>query len=209
MDLQELMELLEIEAPEEFEYFEHLAALLESTEEISPEAFHQVLAKANPANLGEILENYFDEIIEGAPDSSNDFYLLLTNMGRTLTGLAKTMQDADDRRTFAEELARFREWYSLEEKVVCTKITDRSQEIVSPAVALATARMEKLGGDEYDYDFSEVLDYEIDEYILPLTTGSGGDYDFDEDYDGESGDDFDEGLVHRDNPVIDGPQVLH
>ncbi|MBQ9931602.1 MAG: hypothetical protein IJO79_04550 [Firmicutes bacterium] len=202
MDLQELMTFLEIEKPEEFEYFEHLAALLESTDDISDEAFHQVLKEVQPSVMGELLETYFEEITEGAPDSAGDFYLLLSNIGRTLTGLAKTIHEDDDRRNFCEELSRFREWYSLQDGVLCRNLADGSEENVTPAVALAMSRLEKLGGDEYDYDFSEVLDYEVEEYILPFAAELGSE-------EGEEEEDlYDEGLIHKDNPVIDG-QVLH
>ena len=202
MELQELMAFLEIEKPEEFEYFEHLAALLESTEEISEEAFHQVLKEITPSTMGELLETYFEEIMEGSPDSAGDFYLLLSNMRRTLSGLAKTMKDADDRRNFCAELSRFREWYSLQDGVLCKNMADGSEENVTPAIALAMSRLEKLGGDEYDYDFSDVMDYEIEEYILPLSAGDDAN-DIDDDGD------FDEGLIHRDNPVIEDGRVLH
>ena len=43
--------------------------------------------------------------------------------------------------------------------------------------ALVNARLEKLGTEEYAYDFSEALDYELEEFIMTYADLAGAEDD--------------------------------
>jgi hypothetical protein len=52
---------------------------------------------------------------------------------------------------------------------MCTKLSDDSESVLPVAHALSLYRAEHLNDDEYSYDFSGVLDYPLDEYIVPIS----------------------------------------
>ena len=55
MNIEEVLELLEINSPDEFEYFEHIAELLECPEDISYEIFHAILKEVEVEILEDLL----------------------------------------------------------------------------------------------------------------------------------------------------------
>ncbi|HML38905.1 MAG TPA: hypothetical protein PKA19_16040, partial [Bacillota bacterium] len=72
---------------------------------------------------------------------------------------------------------------------------------VTVSEALSLSRLEKLNGDQYRYDFSDSLDYEIDEYSISF------DAKLDEEYDEIIEEDenlYEDGLIDKEFPVIDG-----
>ena len=92
---EELLELLDIDVPEEFEYFEHLAELLECTEDISPEAFCAVLMEVDQKVLTELLETYFEDVLQGIPEDALDFYTLMTTIRQSLLGLSMSASQSE------------------------------------------------------------------------------------------------------------------
>ena len=199
---EELLELLDIDVPEEFEYFEHLAELLECTEDISPEAFCAVLMEVDQKILTELLETYFEDVLQGIPEDALDFYTLMTTIRQSLLGLSMSTSQSDQRRFFAEELFRFRVWYVFDSVVYCKSKTGGPASAIPVCEALALYRLEKLGEEAFEYDFSEAMDYSLDEYSISfpysIKEGESEEDSFEEE------DDDDNTLIDKILPVIDG-----
>ena len=66
----------------------------------------------------------------------------------------------------ADELERFRHWYSIDSKVYLTNLGTMDEQEFTLRDALVNARIEKLDGDKFQYDFSECENYQLDEYIV-------------------------------------------
>jgi hypothetical protein len=183
MDMPGLLDRLKIEAPGQLEYFEQYAELAEAEDDISIDILAEFFMDADSVALRELTEAYFEEILSGAPESETEFYLLLMNIGRILSELASGAGGTDEahgayeadyideesaRRAYVEEFYRFRSWYTTEQNV------PRGEERVSVLEALAIIRAAKLiGGADGDavageFDFTESLNYELDEYIINL-----------------------------------------
>ncbi|MDR2610520.1 MAG: hypothetical protein LBC58_03590 [Clostridiales Family XIII bacterium] len=184
MDLSELLTRLDIETPDRLEYFEQYAELAETEDDIPADVLAEFFADVNADTLRELTDAYFEEILSGVPDSRTEFYLLLSNIGRSLTGLAGSSDAGDGdlagsggagglygddaRRSYAEEFFRFRHWYTMEPNV------SHGAARLSVLEALATMRAGILTGhadpDEAGekFDFSDALAYEVDEYAISL-----------------------------------------
>ena len=199
---EELLELLDIDVPEEFEYFEHLAELLECTEDISPEAFCAVLMEVDQKILTELLETYFEDVLQGIPEDSLDFYTLMTTIRQSLLGLSMSASQSDQRRFFAEELFRFRVWYVFDSVVYCKSKTGGPASAIPVCEALALYRLEKLGEEAFEYDFSEAMDYSLDEYSISFPYSIKEDGSEEDSFEEE--DDDDNTLIDKILPVIDG-----
>lgn len=166
MDYYELLEYLELEDAGEFEYFEAMADLLESEEYIDIDALYQLFEGADNTMTGELLEDYFEDILEGLPEDSQEIYSLLHQVKISLEGLISHAEDEEDIRRFADEFSRFQNWYSHESEVKLTP-EDGGQAIYhNVRDAITAARLEKLGGEKYVYDFEPALDYELDSYTM-------------------------------------------
>lgn len=167
MDREELYELLDIDEPADFEYFENLAALLECDEFIEFEEIYALMEGVNMESLVTLINNYFEEISDFIPGESAEFFLLMDNVKRSLMGLAKNADTEENvLGNMAEELNRFRIWYSIDSEVMTRSIADGIERPYTLRDALALARLEKIEGDKYEYDFSGCLDYHLDEYIM-------------------------------------------
>lgn len=201
MDFDELLELLEIDSPDEFGYFEHFAALIECDEEIPYDLFYRILADAEPETLAELTDNYFEDILQGMPEDAIDVYTLLSTIRQALVGLAKSAFSREEHVAFTDELFKFRSWFIFDSVVHLKRISDNVKRNVTVSEALSLYRLEKLNEDQYRYDFSDCLDYEIDEYSISI------DAKLDEEYEEiieEDEDLYAEGLIDREFPVIDG-----
>jgi hypothetical protein len=166
MDLNELMEMLEIDEPGEFEYFENLADLIESDENIPEETMFQLFSQTDPKVVADLIHNYFEDVLEAMPESSTEMFTLLENIKRSLIGLLQTSEDESHLLHFVEELYRFRVWFCAESEVTCKSLSDGEEKVLPLRDALVLSRLEKMEEDEYQYDFEECLKYEIDEYIM-------------------------------------------
>lgn len=201
MNIDEVLELLEIDSPDEFEYFEHFAELMECAEEITYEAFYAVLKEVDSDTLNELLDSYFDDILQGIADDASDFYTLMTLIRQCLMGLAAGISSHDSRRLFVDELFRFRTWYTFDSLVHCKSKSDGLTSDLPVVEALALYRLEKLGEEKYEYDFSECLDYPLEEYVMPFPYSMK---DEDNEEDDEIEDEFTDTFIDKDFPVIDG-----
>ena len=77
-------------------------------------------------------------------------------------------EDETLRSKLMEELERFRRWYSIDSRAYCTDPVTLIEEEKTMRDALLLARLEKLDGSGYQYDFSECMHYPLDEYIVSL-----------------------------------------
>lgn len=201
MDFDELLELLEIDSPEEFGYFEHFAALIECDDEIPYETFYKILADIDSDTLIDLTDNYFEDVLQGIPEDGVEIYTLLSTIRQALVGLAKNSSTREERVAYTDELFKFRSWYFFESAVHLRRLSDNSKKDVTLSEALSLYRLEKLNDEQYRYDFSDCLDYDIDEYSISIDT------EIDEEYDDiieEDEDLYEDGLIDKDFPVIDG-----
>lgn len=167
MNLQELYDLLEIEHSSEFQYFENFADIIETDEEIPYETLYLLVKELDYSILSELINEYFEELQNGIPDEETDMYLLLNNIGLSLAGMSKNMEEDEDIVLFTEELDKFKRYYTAESKVLIRKkgSNDVFKE-VSLSEALTISRMEKLTKEYYEYDFSNALEYELTDYVM-------------------------------------------
>lgn len=171
MDKESLYELLDIEEPADFEYFENLSALLECDEYIPYEEIFGLIKDVDKETLAMLINDYFEEISDFIPGEAADFFVLMDKIRLSLVGLVKSSREERVMVNLAEELDRFRIWYSADSEVVCKSIINDREEIHSLRDALMLARLEKIEGDKYMYDFSPCLDYTLDEYIMSFGDG--------------------------------------
>ncbi len=204
MELKELLELLDLESPDDFAYFEHFADLIECQEFIEYEDFYMILSTAPTKILCELTETYFEEILANLPDNIIDIYTLLTSIQNCLIGLASNEETQENRRLFVDELYKFRNWYAFEGAVHCLRRKDGASLHVPIFEALALCRLEKLNEDSYEYDFSDCLEYELDSYSMNVSSILHTSYESDAEQEEDEDALYTDGLVDRDNPVIDG-----
>ncbi|MEA4922643.1 MAG: hypothetical protein VB031_04660 [Eubacteriaceae bacterium] len=166
MELQELLEMLELDEPEEFEYFENFADLIECDEDIPEETLYLLFSQTEPETIADIINSYFDELQEAVPDEGVDIYTLLESIKMALIGLMRSGDEDNAMVHFAEELAKFKNWYSFESAVTCRNLSTDEEKVLSLRDALTLARLEKMNDEEYSYDFTDCLDYELEDYIM-------------------------------------------
>jgi hypothetical protein len=169
MEYEEILSLLDIGSGKDIAYFEQYAELVECEDYISPEALAQIFEETDNDALAELTDGYFEELLDNVPDEEADLYSLLQTIGRALSGLA-LMSDPDEATTgYADEFLRFRTWFTFESEVRCEKVDGENEDggaIVPLMQALAMYRSQHLSDEEYTYDFSDALDYPIDEYAV-------------------------------------------
>ena len=175
MDLNELFEIVDIESAEDFKYFDNFAALMESDDYIPAEVMNELFAEVDTDVLSELTDNYFEDIMEGVPEEEAELFTLLDNIKRVLKGYAENTDDERSIVLFTDEVSRFRNWYNFDTDVECQSRKDGSTRTVPVREALVLYRIEKLRADEYMYDFSECLDYPLDEYVVSFTSDADGD----------------------------------
>ena len=157
MTLNELYKRLEIETPKELEYFEQFADLIEMPEELEFDLFYIALSELDAETAGELTENYFEDLINAVPDEENELVSLLDSMEQNLLSIAENIENDDNRRSFAQQLYRFRNWY--------TKTGGAAADGVPMSVleAVFAAREGKLTGEDHSFDFTKALDYKLDD----------------------------------------------
>jgi hypothetical protein len=187
MDIEELLEKIDIEAPSGLVYFEQFADLMEEQADIPLETLFALAEGMDPAVLAELTGGYFEDILQSVPDDEDELYSLLYSVGTTLETLAGSGEE-ETIRLFTEEFYRFRSWYMFEPTVMCTDPAESSEQEMTLYEALTSHRAKNFTNEDFIYDFSNALSFQLDEYIISI--GSMYDDDFDEDYDDE-GDDED------------------
>lgn len=166
MNREELYQHLDIDEPAEFQYFENIAGLLECEVDIPYEELYALIEEVDKEVLADLINNYFEEVTDFVPGDEAEFYLLIDKIRLSLMGLAKNSDEENVLSNLVEELDRFRNWYSVESRVICTSILTGDETAEPLRDALTLARLEKIDGDKYSYDFSDCTDYKLDEYIM-------------------------------------------
>lgn len=166
MNYEELLEYLDLDSPEEFQYFEAMADLVECEDTIEQEAVFGVFEGADSEMTAQLFDDYFEEITKGLPEDSDDVFMLLDQIRLCLTGLAANAEEESDFRLLTDEFCRFRDWYSFDSQVELIPEDGGAAAIFCMRDAITTARIEKLGGEKYRYNFENALDYEIDSYTM-------------------------------------------
>lgn len=194
MDYDSLLEMLGINGPEEFEYFENFADLVETEEEVDEESLYRLFSQVDPEIVSELIENYFEDMSDAVPADEAEIYTLLENIRRSLDGLIRNASDDDGFMQFADELARFIRWYSQESYVECRNEDDPEDfRALTVRDALTQERVARLEKENFEYDFSDALGYELDDYAMSFRDMIDG-----EGTDGESGDILSRGYVYDD-----------
>lgn len=166
MNFEELLEYLDLDEAAEFEYFEAMADLLECEDYIDSDAMYKLFEGADKETTAGLLDDYFEDIMEGLPENSGEIYSLLEQIKMTLMGMLKSIEDENDIRRFSDEFYKFQTWYSHESEVELSPEGAGADMYCNVRDAITASRMEKLGGDKYRYDFENALTYELDSYTM-------------------------------------------
>jgi len=162
MERIELMDMLDMDELYDFEYFEQLADLLECEEDIPFELFFEVISEAGSEVMSELIELYMEELSDNIPDSSAELFTIVETIKQRLLLLTETLQEEETKRTFAEELYRFRQWYTD------THGATANEEPCSILQAVTLRRAENLGGEKMRYGFENSLDYPMEEISIGI-----------------------------------------
>lgn len=162
MTLAELFEILDMDSPSDFEYFEQFADLMESEEDIPFDLFYSVVSEASQETLTELTGNYMEDLSNSLPDDYDELFSIVDSVQQRLLLLCENLEDSNNRRDYAQELYRFRQWYHKEDGA----FVDGKPCCVMDAAA--GARSEKYSGAEHSYDFSPSLDYQLDDLSVGL-----------------------------------------
>lgn len=171
MNFNELLEYLDLEDAGQFEYFESMADLLESEDYIEQEAMYQLFDGADKTMIAELLSDYFEDILEGLPENSGEIFSLLHQIKLSLIGMVSGIEEDEDDalRRFTDQFYRFKNWYSHESEVILVPEDGGQPLYHSVRDAITASRLEKLGGEKYDYNFENALDYELDSYTMSFS----------------------------------------
>ncbi len=157
MDKEKLYELLDIETPEDFQYFENFAALVEYDEEIPYELICELVKEVDLDTLSGLCDEYFDEISDHIPDGETDVYVLLEDFKRNLQDLREDLEEDARLIQVADVLDSFRKFYAIDSKVYVTDLASGEESTVTLAEALVLSRMESLNINKYKYDFRDCI----------------------------------------------------
>lgn len=199
--MEELLKKLEIDDLKELEYFEPFCTLMELEDPIEEDIFFDVLMGLDYAILQELIDSYLDEVMAGVPDDSIDLYTLVSSYKRSTKGFLRAMEEEGNKAAAIGEIYRFRKWYGEEKLVFCRNLESSEQERKTLCEALFLARMERLSVGSYEYDFTDCLDFEYEDYDDEME-----DWDPDEELYEREEDDPNITLIDKWNPVIDGEQ---
>ena len=176
MNYYELTEYLEIEDGSQLQYFEEIADLIESDEHIEHEALQTLFSEVDRDITASLLDDYFNDITSGLPEEHSDMFSRLDQIRMERTGCMRKISEDDPEPyyIFTDRFYKFRNWYVYDTEVSVLQ-RDASEGgssreyIQSVRDAIATARAGKISGEEYAFDFSSALDYDIDYYAMSFT----------------------------------------
>lgn len=162
MTLSQVYELLEMEGPEDFEYFEQLADLVECQEDIEFDILYTVLSQVTDADAGELVENYFDELTNALPDDENDIVSIIDSISQNLMLLAEDLDQGKVRVEFVHRIESFRNWFHKPDGAM----VDGNP--VSLFEAVTMLREDRLNGDHRSYNFENSCDYKLEDASMVL-----------------------------------------
>ena len=149
------------------EYFEEFADLIEVEDTVEYEDIYKLLADSAAEDAGEIIENYFNELESGIPDPEQELFMLVENIKTGMLFLCENLEDPSTMSQLAEEIYKFRNWYVNEET---TFVNGKETTVID---AIATARANKITGENADYDFTGSLNYELKDFSFSLGAFQG------------------------------------
>ena len=167
MNKENLYKLLDIEDPREFIYFENFASLIESDEDFNYDDLLEIFSKADLDSVSDIIETYFDDILDSLSSESMGLTSIFENEKKALIGLLRNGEESISH--FVSELEKFREYFSINREVEIYDDNNEDKYMSSVLDALFTIREGKIDGSNHRYNFNNVLDYEIDEYIMSFS----------------------------------------
>ncbi|MBQ6456821.1 MAG: hypothetical protein IJJ31_06890 [Mogibacterium sp.] len=165
MDKTALYLKLDIESPEEFKFYENLAALLEEDDYIEENLIRDLIKDIDKEVLAEHLDSFFEQFLANLPDNETELYITVDSIGRAMSGMISPDMSAEDIHALSSEIARFRKWYVHDLNVF--------DKLNAAEISLRDARYNILAagflGEPYDYDFRTALDYDLDGYDVRIS----------------------------------------
>ncbi|MBK5253074.1 MAG: hypothetical protein JJE03_01175 [Peptostreptococcaceae bacterium] len=162
MNKEKLFEMLDIESGAGFEYFDNMSDLLECDEYIDEDIIFLVMEEADINIVKGLFETYFEDITESVPDQEAEFVALMEMMKLAFMGICENGSNAVTYDKLSEEIVKFRNWF------VFKKSVKRGDDLLNVRDALTNCRFNKLSGNEDRFDFTEALEYDLDEYAISI-----------------------------------------
>ena len=163
MDKVRFYRVLDIESPEEFQYYENLASLLEEDEFIEENLIKDLLiaGERGKGHLG----SYFDGFLDHIPDSETEMYVTIESIKRAFDGLIFDEMTQDDIDQLAKEISKFRKWY-VHDQNAFNRLNGEEASVRDARYDIAAA---KLLGEDADFDFRLALDYDLEGFNVRLS----------------------------------------
>ncbi len=165
MNKDELYQILDIVAPEEFEYYENLAALLEADEIIDAQLILELIKKLDIESLVDMFDSYFEEWNKSIPDDLAELYVTVDTAKRSIMGHFNEDMTDEDYSSLANAIYDFRRWYVTTPHVVDN---DTGEEI-NVRDARYNLSASRYTGEICNYNFNEAYKYEGDSYSMRLS----------------------------------------
>lgn len=165
MNKDELYQILDIVAPEEFEYYENLAALLEADEIIDAKLILELIKKLDIESLVDMFDSYFEEWNKSIPDDLAELYVTVDTAKRSIMGHFNEDMTDEDYSSLANAIYDFRRWYVITPHVVDN---DTGEEI-NVRDARYNLSASRYTGEICNYNFNEAYKYEGDSYSMRLS----------------------------------------
>lgn len=157
MDKTTFYNILNIDSPDEFQYYENLAALLEEDNYIETNLVKDLLKDVDMELVAESTETYFEEFLKAIPDEETSLYITVEAIQRAFVDMMTEEMNADDISLLADEIVRFRKWY-VQDTLAYDKVR---KEEVSVRDARYDIQAAKLLGENTDIDWRNAYDYEV------------------------------------------------
>ena len=157
MDKTTFYNIINIDSPDEFQYYENLAAILEEDDYIESNLLKDLLKDIDIEVVADCTENYFEEFLKAIPDEETELYITVEAIKRAFLDMMSESLNPDDAALLADEIVRFRKWYVQDNNAY-----DRiKKEDISVRDARYDIQAAKLLGDKVDIDFRNAYDYEV------------------------------------------------
>lgn len=168
MNYERLLDYLQLDDASQFEFFENLADLVEADMEIAPEAVYRLFDGADKEVLCQLIETYFEDVLKSVPEDEPAVYTMLDAVKLVFMGMCRNLEEETDLVLLADEFCRFRNWYSMDSCVWVQAEGEHGLKETEMSLrdALSLVRLEKLGGEKYEYSFDEAMDFEMDQYTM-------------------------------------------
>ncbi len=165
MNRDELYQILDIIAPEEFEYYENLAALLEADDVIDVELILELIKELDMVKLADMFDSYFEEWNKSIPEDLAELYVTVDTAKRSIMGNFNEDMDDEDYSSLATAIYDFRRWYVITHHV----IDNDTGEEINIRDARYNLSASRYTGEVCNYNFNDAYEYEGDSYSVRLS----------------------------------------